>query len=385
MMVNKDLCTGCRACEVVCPVKAIAMVKNGEGFLYPTINLDKCIDCGACEKVCPYINVPQAKSEKVYAVKNNDESIRNASSSGGVFYLLAKEVLKKDGVVYGAAFDKELNLVHQSTENADIRKLMQSKYLQSNTGDTFVKVRNELKEGRFVLYAGTPCQVNGLKNYIGKNYDNLLLVDFVCHGVPSPKVFSKYIKEWEEKEKAKVVDVKFRDKATGWSSFSLKIVFDDGRERLVRMNKDVYMQLFLKNIDLRASCYHCMAKGENRASDITLADFWGGNKRYPDFVDDTGTTLVFVNSDKGEKTFNAIKDDVCYIEVDKTYCIDNNINYLESCKDNAKRDKFFEKLDKYSLDKLNRKYNMPNIMSRANHKMIYLAKRLVKRFVKIAK
>lgn len=128
-----------------------------------------------------------------------------------------------------------------------------------------------------------------------------------------------------------------------------------------------------------------MAKGENRASDITLADFWGGNKRYPDFVDDTGTTLVFVNSDKGEKTFNAIKDDVCYIEVDKTYCIDNNINYLESCKDNAKRDKFFEKLDKYSLDKLNRKYNMPNIMSRANHKMIYLAKRLVKRFVKIAK
>lgn len=309
-LVDKDKCCGCSACISVCPKGCISMSEDKEGFLYPVVDSVQCIDCGLCEKVCPVLHPLKNESEPlVYAAINNDESIRMQSSSGGIFTLLAESVIDNGGVVFGACFDRDWNVVHDYTETKEgLARFRGSKYVQSNVGNSFSQVKIFLDAGREVLFSGTPCQVAGLKNYLRKPYPNLLTVDLVCHGVPSPEVWRKYLQETVCKEygikKNKstvnlcdyIFDIKFRAKDKGWKKYSFKIEYKDGRIEINPFYENPYMNIFLSNLSLRPSCYVCPAKLNNVQSDITLADFWGVNKIDPNIDDDKGCGLLFLNN-----------------------------------------------------------------------------------------
>lgn len=309
-LVDKDKCCGCSACISVCPKGCISMSEDKEGFLYPVVDSVQCIDCGLCEKVCPILHPLKNESEPlVYAAINNDESIRMQSSSGGIFTLLAESVIDNGGVVFGACFDRDWNVVHDYTETKEgLVRFRGSKYVQSNVGNSFSQVKIFLDAGREVLFSGTPCQVAGLKNYLRKPYPNLLTVDLVCHGVPSPEVWRKYLQETVckaygiKKNKSAVnlcdyiSDIKFRAKDKGWKKFSFKIEYKDGKIEINPFYENPYMNIFLSNLSLRPSCYACPAKLNNTQSDITLADFWGVNKIDPNIDDDKGCGLLFLNN-----------------------------------------------------------------------------------------
>lgn len=309
-LVDKDKCCGCSACISVCPKGCISMSEDKEGFLYPIVDSVKCIDCGLCEKVCPVLHPLKNEAEPlVYTAINNDESIRMQSSSGGIFTLLAEYVIENGGVVFGACFDRDWNVVHDYTETKEgLVRFRGSKYVQSNVGNSFSQVKIFLDAGREVLFSGTPCQVAGLKNYLRKPYPNLLTVDLVCHGVPSPYVWRKYLQETVckayriKKNKSAVnicdyiSDIKFRAKDKGWKKYSFKIEYKDGRIEINPFYENPYMNIFLSNLSLRPSCYVCPAKLNNVQSDITLADFWGVNKIDPNIDDDKGCGLLFLNN-----------------------------------------------------------------------------------------
>lgn len=309
-ITDKHKCCGCTACISVCPKGYISMSEDKEGFLYPIVDSVKCIDCGLCEKVCPVLHPLKNEAEPlVYAAINNDESIRMQSSSGGIFTLLAEYVIENGGVVFGACFDRDWNVVHDYTETKEgLAKFRGSKYVQSNVGNSFSQVKIFLDAGREVLFSGTPCQVAGLKNYLRKPYPNLLTVDLVCHGVPSPDVWRKYLQETVckayriKKNKSAVnicdyiSDIKFRAKDKGWKKYSFKIEYKDGRIEINPFYENPYMNIFLSNLSLRPSCYVCPAKLNNVQSDITLADFWGVNKIDPNIDDDKGCGLLFLNN-----------------------------------------------------------------------------------------
>lgn len=309
-ITDKHKCCGCTACISVCPKGCISMSEDKEGFLYPVVDSVKCIDCGLCEKVCPVLHPLKNEAEPlVYAAINNDESIRMQSSSGGIFTLLAESVIENGGVVFGACFDRDWNVVHDYTETKEgLVRFRGSKYVQSNVGNSFSQVKIFLDAGREVLFSGTPCQVAGLKNYLRKPYPNLLTVDLVCHGVPSPDVWRKYLQETVCKEygikKNKsavnicdyISDIKFRAKDKGWKKYSFKIEYKDGRIEINPFYENPYMNIFLSNLSLRPSCYVCPAKLNNVQSDITLADFWGVNKIDPNIDDDKGCGLLFLNN-----------------------------------------------------------------------------------------
>lgn len=309
-ITDKHKCCGCTACISVCPKGYISMSEDKEGFLYPVVDSVKCIDCGLCEKVCPVLHPLKNEAEPlVYAAINNDESIRMQSSSGGIFTLLAEYVIDRGGVVFGACFDRDWNVVHDYTETKEgLVRFRGSKYVQSNVGNSFSQVKIFLDAGREVLFSGTPCQVAGLKNYLRKPYPNLLTVDLVCHGVPSPDVWRKYLQETVckayriKKNKSAVnicdyiSDIKFRAKDKGWKKYSFKIEYKDGRIEINPFYENPYMNIFLSNLSLRPSCYVCPAKLNNVQSDITLADFWGVNKIDPNIDDDKGCGLLFLNN-----------------------------------------------------------------------------------------
>lgn len=309
-ITDKHKCCGCTACISVCPKGYISMSEDKEGFLYPVVDSVKCIDCGLCEKVCPVLHPLKNEAEPlVYAAINNDESIRMQSSSGGIFTLLAEYVIENGGVVFGACFDRDWNVVHDYTETKEgLVRFRGSKYVQSNVGNSFSQVKIFLDAGREVLFSGTPCQVAGLKNYLRKPYPNLLTVDLVCHGVPSPDVWRKYLQETVckayriKKNKSAVnicdyiSDIKFRAKDKGWKKYSFKIEYKDGRIEINPFYENPYMNIFLSNLSLRPSCYVCPAKLNNVQSDITLADFWGVNKIDPNIDDDKGCGLLFLNN-----------------------------------------------------------------------------------------
>ena len=317
-ITDKHKCCGCTACVSVCPKGCISMSEDKEGFLYPVVDSVKCIDCGLCEKVCPVLHPLNNESEPlVYAAINNDESIRMQSSSGGIFTLLAESVIDKGGVVFGACFDRNWNVVHNYTETKEgLAKFRGSKYVQSNVGKSFSQVKAFLDAGRIVLFSGTPCQVAGLKNYLRKPYPILLTVDLVCHGVPSPDVWRKYLEETVcraygiKKNKPAVnlcdyiSDIKFRAKDKGWKKFSFKIEYKDGRTEMNPFYENPYMNIFLSNLSLRLSCYVCPVKLHNLQSDITLADFWGVDKIDNEIDDNKGCGLLLIhNRDKLDLLF----------------------------------------------------------------------------------
>ena len=356
-ITNKTKCCGCHACYNICPKGAIKMQQDEKGFKYPVVDKDKCINCGLCNKVCPIINNKQTNNEpKAYACYNKDLKVRIQSSSGGIFTLLAEEILNKGGVVFGASFNKNFEVEHIKVEKIEeLEKLRGSKYTQSNIGEKYKKAKEILEEGRYVLFTGTPCQIEGLKKYLQKDYKRLYTQDIICHGVPSPKVWKKYLEYRENKDNEKPQNISFRNKDNGWKLFNTKFEYSES-EYKENQNKDLYMQAFLKNTSLRDSCYNCSFKKKNRISDITLADFWGIENLLPEMNDNKGISLVIVNSLKGQELFEKIKDNIVFKEVELEDAIQYNKSMIQSVKMDKNREKFFENLDKMEFDKLVKKY-----------------------------
>ncbi len=383
---DKKDCVGCHACLNLCPQSCISMESDTEGFWYPEVDYARCIKCGLCIKVCPIINKKTVHNNlKAYACINKNESVRMKSSSGGIFTLIAEHIINKDGVIFGAGFDENFSVSHSYIETKEeLDRFRGSKYVQSKIGVTYKQVSDFLKLGKEVLFTGTPCQIGGLKSYLGQPYDNLFCIDIVCHGVPSPKVLLKYISYRENSAGSQVRRMSFRLKNKGWKRFSVSILFNNGTEYRQTMDKDLYMKAFLINICLRPSCYDCAFKTLHRESDITLADCWGIQDMLPDMDDDKGTSLIFVNSVNGQSMLKQIKDNILLKEVDVKQAVSYNSAAVKSVGYNPKRDAFFEGLGKLPFDQLVRKYCSDSMYARIKikaksiiHKVLKLGGRLV--------
>jgi coenzyme F420-reducing hydrogenase beta subunit len=334
------------------------MESDSEGFWYPKVNVESCLECGLCEKVCPIIYKNKViNTPKAYACYNKNEKIRMESSSGGLFTLFAEQVIDNDGVVFGARFDDKFNVIHDFVETKEeLSEFRGSKYVQSKIGETYKKVKEYLSQGRQVLFSGTPCQIGGLKSYLMQDYDNLLCIDIICHGVPSLKVWQKYISYQKNYFSSHIHRIAFRCKDQGWKRFSLSILFKNNKEYKKTLDKDLYMKAFLKDICLRPSCYECQFKTLHRQSDITLADFWGIENVFPDMYDDKGTSLIFINSIKGYNMLKKINENILYKEVNINDAIVYNTAAIKSANYNKKRENFFKELDTQPFNKLIRKY-----------------------------
>ncbi|MBQ9076274.1 MAG: Coenzyme F420 hydrogenase/dehydrogenase, beta subunit C-terminal domain [Muribaculaceae bacterium] len=345
-IVPDEMCCGCAACANVCPQKCITLNSDSKGFIYPYVEMDKCIRCKRCESVCPVLNNRKCSSLKplhVYAAKNPDEGIRMKSSSGGIFTMLAEKVIEKGGVVFGARFDENWNVVHDYTESlAGIGLFRGSKYVQSRIGDCFRKAKQFLDDDREVLFSGTPCQVAGLRQFLHRPYANLYCVEVVCHGVPSPLVFRHYISSLEKKHNGTVCRLKFRDKSNGWKAYEIVVEFDNGKIYRSRGRDNAFIKGFIGNLFLRQSCTKCVFKSFKSGADITLGDFWGSEKFGQEYNDDKGISLVCINSNNGLRFFDLIKSDVIgLIESSLVDAITYNLCLVESVKMHRKEHKFY--------------------------------------------
>ncbi len=344
-LMLKKHCCGCNACVQICPVNCITPQKDREGFFYPDIDEDKCINCNQCEKVCPMFDTLKSDNsfKETYITYLNNDKIRLQSSSGGVFSAVSDEILCSGGVVYGAAFDEEFMVRHIRVDSIeDMYMLRGSKYLQSDIGDTFVQVKADLNNKKTVLYTGTACQIAGLKKFLNKDYDSLYTIDVLCHGVPSPEIWRKYLNELSAAYKSKVVGVNFRKKDSGWKKYSVEIEFENGKKYSCVHSNNPFMKIFLSDICLRPSCHECKYKQLDRPSDITIGDCWGVEKIRPDMDDDKGTSVVIVHTNKGKEIFERISKTLKYESVDVDEILPESADSRKSVAPHVKRDKFFK-------------------------------------------
>lgn len=348
---NKQHCCGCESCANSCPQKCIFMTNDSEGFLYPKIDLNNCAHCDLCSKACPYSNTSKVTLFKpsAYAAYLNDDDVRKHSSSGGLFSFFAEKILEKNGIVYGAAFDKQWDVVHLAIERKeDLPKLRGSKYVQSKIGDIFADVKTKLDNNRLVYFSGTPCQITGLKLFLGKQYPNLILQDIICHGVPSPKIWQLYL----DSKKAQINKINFRDKSSGWLNYSFN--FNNHRQA---HTKNKFMAAFLHNLSLRPSCYSCPTKGLIRNSDFTLGDLWGANTLVSkEMNDNKGLSLLIINSEKGRAFFNEYKYYLVYKEIDFEKAISFNGSFSNCSILPIERGDFFKEISSKNFNKVVDKY-----------------------------
>lgn len=302
---------------------------------------------------------------KVYACYNMDKDIRLSSSSGAIFSSLAERVLKEQGTVYGVAMSKDCYAAEfiSVANMEDLTKLRGSKYLQARVGNTYKLVKKDLTEGKLVLFSGTGCQVNGLKSFLGKEYENLICVDVICHGAPSPALWRKYATYQEQKNGGKLKYVNFRCKDNGWTDFGMKEVcksIPDGeiKKIYISKDKDAYMQMFLRDYCLRPSCYECTAKNV-KMSDLTIADFWGINDVASDMNDGMGTSLVLIRTEKGKDIFKKISGKMKLKEVSYEDGVKGNPAEYKSCTRPMQRDTFFDDMRSMRFEDLEQKYAAP--------------------------
>ncbi len=386
-MINiqeKKSCCGCGACESRCPRHCIELVGDSEGFWYPSVNEKNCIQCGLCEKVCPIINVGNVRHpQNIFAAKHKDEHTRFTSSSGGIFTLLAEQIISSEGIVFGAIWNEQWEVQHGCARTLqELEFLRCSKYVQSKINDTFIQVEKNLKDGKKVLFSGTPCQVAGLKSFLRKEYSNLVTVDFVCHGVPSPLVWKKYLRckmrplgaagkntvSSSLKVMPPIGGISFRDKRNGWKKFGFavkgKSAFEADKNSVSPsmstrtliyepLSENVYLHGFIRNLFLRPSCYQCAFKSFKSGSDYTLADFWGANIYVGDYDDDKGVSLLFIHNDKCDILYHCND----FKPIDMSAALAQNPAIIKSSKMKDGRRTFFNKLSKeYEMEQLIRRY-----------------------------
>ena len=397
---DKKRCCGCNACLQRCPKSCIMVQEDEEGFLYPVVDKEVCVDCGLCEKVCPVLNQrEERKPLEVYAAFNKNEEIRMQSSSGGVFTALAEQIIQEGGVVFGARFNEDWEVIHDYTETAvGLSAFRGSKYVQSRIGDTFNQAEQFLKQGRSVLFSGTPCQIAGLKLFLRKEYENLLTVDFICHGVPSPGVWRKYLEELiarEGKKKNSVLShsnpilpnsmrdisrIEFRNKRLGWKKYSfaltLSVPIGHGAKNTVLLsepyNENIFMKGFLADLYLRPSCYACPSKSLKSGSDVTIGDYWGIQNIKPEIDDDKGICCFLINTEKGLHWQNKIdvkKTVSNFIDVEK-----GNPSIIYAVVMPKNRIRFFSRLNGCQLIKLISQYTQLSVMFRVKIFMYNLLK-----------
>lgn len=360
---HKKDCCGCHACENICPKHCIEMKVDQEGFWYPEIDQTKCINCNLCEKVCPelkqYAN-PNALQPQALGAWNLDEQVRKQSSSGGVFTALAEWIIDQKGIIFGAGFDECLSVIHKKvTTTEELADLRGSKYTQSKIGSTYKEAKECLMQGKKILFIGTPCQIAGLYSYLQKEYENLYTCDLVCHGVPSPKVFNRYKEYLEGKNNSRVKKVSFRDKKHGWKVFSMALDFENNSRYIKTLREDPFMLGFLKDKYLRPSCHECTFSTLPRMADISLADYWGVSEKYPELDDDKGTSLLLVNTDKGQKILASCKKQLFMQECDFAHALQHNPCIAGSVKPHPEREQFFKDLDSIPFEELIKKYMSP--------------------------
>lgn len=363
---NKTDCCGCQACGDICHAEAISFHSDHEGFWYPEVDRNKCTECHLCEKICPVLNIDALKhhnksAPKVFGGYNKDIVIRFDSTSGGVFSLLAQAMYKQKGYVSGAIYTDDFKVVNFiSDDKKDLRRLRSSKYVQSNAEGLYKRIKSLLESGEKVLACGSPCQMAALRSFLRKDYENLIIVDFLCRATNSPKVFEKYKESLESRYGSKIVAIKDKNKDHGWHSLARKVTFENGQVYYGEGHEDDYRRGYHANVFERPSCYECKFKGIPRISDITLGDFWGIGSVDPSLEQNLGTSLVIINSEKGEKYFDIIRDKLVMKEFSLDDIVPGNSTAIMGGKlpypAGIDRNEFFKALDEMPFDECAAKF-----------------------------
>lgn len=348
-LATERSCTGCTACASVCPKNCITMKADADGFSCPVVDEAACVGCGLCEKACPVLTEAQYKhTPTAYAARSQDTAMRLESSSGGVFTELARQILAQGGAVFGAVYDENFRVVHACAEDeSTLAKMRGAKYAQSDLTGIFRDVKARLNRGQQVLFAGTPCQVAGLLGFLGRYYENLITVDFVCHSVPSPMVWGEFVRSLGD-----VASINLRAKDTGWSGYQYahRIVDRDGKPRLIHNFDSLYMKLFVGNYINRLSCSRCSFKGYARCSDLTIGDFWGIWDIAPEMDDNRGTSVVLVQSERGRSLWSAVSPSLDIREVTLEEASRQNRAMLVSAPSAQNRNAVLERIRKGDLE-----------------------------------
>lgn len=352
-IIDKKDCVGCNGCVQCCPKQCISFIEDEQGFHYPQVDVMRCIECGLCEKVCPVINQgDKHEPSAAYAAHCLDPEILMQSSSGGMFSVLAEDVLSSNGVVFGARFDDRWMVMHDYIESVDKLSIFRgSKYVQSQIGSCYKQVKEFINSGRLVMFSGTPCQIAGLRLFLGKEYENLLLVEVICHGVPSPRIWRDYLMSVTDNSDGSIVHdkrikynegamhikhISFRDKRRGWEKYGFSLIMADSSSKYQTLQENEYMQVFLRDLDLRPSCYACPSKCGKSQSDIIIGDYWRvSHLEYEAYCQD-GTSLILVNTPKGENALR--KTGIHLIKTDYSKALSSN----ESLKKSALKPRYYD-------------------------------------------
>lgn len=357
---EKKDCCGCTACGSICPVNAIEMKPDNEGFLYPYINQALCIDCGICRRVCPLkdkqICAEDFSEPLVYAVKQKDDKVRLNSSSGGVYTAISDYALRESYSVYGAKFDKKFRVIHsRALKSSERDEFRGSKYVQSDLNETFSQVQKDLNCGTGVLFTGTGCQIAGLRSFLQQtktDMSKLLTNDIICHGTPSPLLWDDYLRFIQLESSLK--SYTFRCKEKGWHGYNVRATFENGRVEVNTVGTKIYANLFNSDLALRPCCYNCQYTSIHRTADLTIGDFWGIEKTMPEIEDNKGTSLVLVNTAKGKDVFNEVKKDLNIWESNTTDCLQPNLQFPTKRPDN--RQAFWQDYSSYGFNYIAKKY-----------------------------
>ncbi|WP_051197614.1 Coenzyme F420 hydrogenase/dehydrogenase, beta subunit C-terminal domain [Butyrivibrio sp. MB2005] len=355
-----EKCNGCKMCADICPKHAISFRDDEKGFWYPIVNYDECIRCNLCEKKCPHNNEYEKKNDvcNTYAAWLLNDEIRLNCTSGGVSYAFNKYIVDKGGYAVGCRYTKDYKGAEQfvANNNDDLLLLTQSKYLQSDTQGIYRRVKELLDSGKLVIFTGAPCHNSALNNFLGKEYENLIQVEFICLGISSPYAHRKYIDYLEEKFNSKVVYFKSKDKRYGWNNFGTYARFENGEEYFSQRGKDPKTVSYHQKLTIREACEKCKCKSDERAADITIADFWGIEQDERNPYLEHGTSAIIISSNKGQEFFNQVSDSLGYYEKTKNDVIRENPAFLECVKVSKFSTDFFKNIGSMPYDMLVEKY-----------------------------
>lgn len=357
-----DDCCGCKICGAVCKKQAIKFQTNEEGFWYPVIDLELCVDCGMCRALCPINNTNvETRLIETYGAKNEDRTIVNKSSSGGIFYSLAKTIIEKSGIVYAVGYNKEnIAVFMRASKISELTPMFGSKYVQADPGNVYNDLLKDIKENKDILFVGTPCQVAGVRNIVGQ-YPKLILVDIICHGTPSPKLFEEYIHYLEQKRKKKIIGYENRSKVLGWKHTE-KIYFSDGSVEYKSVLSQAWRNIFYSNCAMRTSCEKCKFNNHtiNRMADITIADFWGVENYHKEFFSPEGVSFVGIYTDKGKCFFNEVRPQLSTIPVDISEVLPRQPHFRGVSVSPEKKREFWQEYQEKGISGLIKKYGRYN-------------------------